>query len=211
MYPVAYEVDYAEQRSRLSAFFRLILAIPWFVVAIFWGLAALVCVVIAWFAIVFTARYPAGLYDLAAKALRYITRTNSFALLMTDAFPSFGGGEDAQYPVRVPIAPPLPEYVRWKTLLRIFLVIPIAIVLYFVQLVSRAISVLAWLVIVVTGRLPRGIFDVMRFTLAYEVRATAYEWLMTETYPPFSPDDDSTAPATPPPPAAPPASSPPTV
>jgi len=197
MYPVAYEVDYVEQRSRLSAFFRLILAIPWFVVAIFWGLAALVAVVVAWFAIVFTGRYPSGLYDLASKALRYLTRTNSFALLMTDAFPSFGGGEDPEYPVRVPIAPPLEAYVRWKTLLRIVLVIPVAIVLYFVQLVSRAISILAWLVIVVTGRLPRGIFDVMRFALAYETRATAYEWLMTETYPPFSPDDEP-APAAPP-------------
>lgn len=204
MYPVAYEIDYAEQRSRLTTFFRLILVIPWAIVGIFWLLAALVAVVIAWFAIVFTGRYPQGLYDLAAKALRYYTRVNSFALLMTDAWPSFGGGEDPQYPARAAIAPPLAEYSRWKTLLRIFLLIPIVIVLYFVQLVSRAISVLAWLVIVVTGRLPRGIFDVMRFVLAYETRATAYEWLMTETYPPFSPDDEPTPapPAAAPPPVA---------
>ncbi len=200
MYPVAYEVDYAEQRSRLTTFFRLILVIPWGIVAILWGVAALVALVIAWFAILFTGRYPQGLYDLAAKALRYLTRVNGFALLMTDAWPSFGGDAEPQYPVRATIAPPLPEYSRWKTLLRIFLLIPIFIVLYFVQLVSRAISILAWLVIVVTGRLPRGIFDVMRFTLAYETRATAYHWLMTETYPPFSPDDE--APAAPPVPAA---------
>ena len=196
MYPVAYEADYAEERSRLTTFFRLILVIPWAIVGIFWGLAALVAVVIAWFAIVITGRYPEGLYDLAAKALRYYTRVNGYALLMTDEWPSFGGDEDPQYPVRAVIAPPLPEYARWKTLLRIFLLIPIFIALYLVQLVSRAISILAWLVIVIVGRLPRGIFDVMRFTLAYETRATAYHWLMTETYPPFSPDDE--APATPP-------------
>jgi Domain of unknown function (DUF4389) len=203
MYPVAYEVDYAEQRSRLTTFFRLILWIPWMIVGIFWGLAALVAVVIAWFAIVFTGRYPQGLYDLAAKALRFFTRSNSYLLLMTDAWAPFGGDEEPQYPVRAVIAPPLSEYSRWKTLLRIILLIPIAIVLYFVYLVSRAISVLAWLVIVVTGRLPRGIFDVMRFTLAYETRATAYHLLMTETYPPFSPDDDE-APAAPPAPIVPP-------
>jgi Domain of unknown function (DUF4389) len=203
MYPVAYEVDYAEQRSRLTTFFRLLLVIPWAIVAIFWGLAALVAIVIAWFAILFTGRYPAGLYDLAAKALHYFTRVNGFALLMTDAWPSFGGDPDPQYPVRAVISPPLEQYSRWKTGLRIILLIPIFIVLYFVQLVSRAISILAWLVIVITGRLPRGIFDVMRFTLAYETRATAYHWLMTETYPPFSPDDEATtAPsATAPPPA----------
>lgn len=136
-------------------------------------------------------------------ALRFYTRINGFALLMTDAFPPFGGEENPEYPVRLRIAPPLDPYNRWKTLFRIVLVIPIAIVLYFVQIVSRAISILAWLVIVVTGKLPRGIFDVMRFTLAYEARASAYELLVTETYPPFSPDDE--APATSPaPPAAPP-------
>jgi len=200
MYPVAYEADYVERRSRLSTFFRLILVIPWLVVAIFWGLLAFVCAVIAWFAIVFTARYPQPLYDGVAMALRYATRMNGFALLMTDAFPSFGGDEDPAYPVRLRIAPPLERYSRAKTLFRIVLVIPIVIVLYFVQLVSRAISVLAWLVIVITGKLPRGIYDVMRFTLAYEARASAYQLLVTETYPPFSPDD-AAAPATP---AAPP-------
>jgi hypothetical protein len=203
MYPVTYEADYVEQRSRLSTFFRLILAIPWFVVSIFWGLVALVCVVIAWFAIVFTGRYPEGLYRGVSMALRFGTRMNGFALLMTDAFPSFGGDEDPEYPVRLRIAPPLEQYNRWKTLLRIVLVIPIAIVLYFVQIVSRAISILAWLVIVITGKLPRGIFDVMRFTLAYEARAGAYQLLVTEAYPPFSPDDEAPATSAAPP-AAPP-------
>jgi hypothetical protein len=203
MYPVAYEADYVEQRSRLSTFFRLILAIPWFVVSIFWGLVGLVCAVIAWFAILFTGRYPEGLYKGVSMALRFGTRMNGFALLMTDAFPAFGGEEDPEYPVRLRIGAPLESYNRWKTLFRFILIIPIMIALYFVQLVSRAISLLAWLVIVVTGKLPRGLFDVMRFTLAYEARASAYHLLVTETYPPFSPDDDATSPA-PAPPAAPP-------
>jgi Domain of unknown function (DUF4389) len=193
MYPVAYEADYVEQRSRLSTFFRLILAIPWFVVSIFWGLVAIVCVAIAWFAILVTGRYPEGLYRGVSMALHFGARMNGFALLMTDAFPPFGGEENPEYPVRLRIAPPLERYNRWKTLFRIVLAIPIMIVLYFVQLISRAISVLAWLVIVVTGKLPRGIYDVMRFTLAYESRAAAYQLLVTETYPPFSPDDEAPA------------------
>ncbi|HZV73853.1 MAG TPA: DUF4389 domain-containing protein [Conexibacter sp.] len=203
---MAYEADYVEQRSRLSTFFRLILAIPWFIVSIFWGLVALVCVVIAWFAIVLTGRYPEGLYKGVSMALRFATRMNGFALLMTDAFPPFGGEENPEYPVRLQIAAPLEAYSRVKTLLRIILVIPIAIVLYFVQIVSRAISILAWLVIVITGKLPRGIFDVMRFTLAYEARASAYQLLVTETYPPFSPDEE--APGAP---LAPPVSPPPAI
>lgn len=189
MYPVAYEADYVEPRSRLTTFFRLILVIPWLIVAIFWGLAAFVCAVIAWFAIVFTGRYPQGLYDLVAQALRFFARVNGFMLLMTDAWPAFGGEDDPTYPIRLRIDPPLSRYDRLKTGFRFILVIPILVVLYFVQIVARAIGILAWLVIVVTGKEPRALFDVMRFTQVYEVRATAYQLLVTETYPPFSPDD----------------------
>lgn len=203
MYPVAYEADYVEQRSRLSTFFRLILAIPWFVVSIVWGLVAFVCVIVAWFAIVITGRYPEPLYNGVSMALRFYTRANGFALLLTDAFPPFGGEQNPEYPVRLVIAPPLERYNRWKTLFRFILVIPITIIVYLVQLVSRAISILAWLVIVITGKLPRGIYDVMRFTLAYEARAAAYELLVTETYPPFSPDDQAPATSAVPPSAPP--------
>jgi hypothetical protein len=194
MYPVNYEADFAEQRSRLTTFFRLILVIPWLIVGIFWGLAALVAAVVGWFAIVFTGRYPQGMYDLASQALRFGSRVNAYALLMTDAFPPFGGSEEPQYPIRIPIAPPLERYSRLKTGLRFILIIPIAIVLYLIQLMVRALAVLAWIVIVVLGREPRGIFDVMRFALTYEARAYAYHLLITETYPPFSPDEE-TAPA----------------
>jgi Domain of unknown function (DUF4389) len=196
MYPVNYEADFVEQRSRLSTFFRLILVIPWAIVGIFWGLAATVAAIVGWFAIVFTARYPQGVYELASKALRFGTRVNGFALLMTDALPPFGGDEDPQYPVRLAIAPPLEHYSRLKTAFRFILIIPIAIVLYLIQLMVRAVAVLAWIVIVVLGREPRGIFDVMRFALAYEARAYAYHLLITETYPPFSPDEGA-APAAP--------------
>jgi len=196
MYPVNYEADFVERRSRLTTFFRLILVIPWAIAGIFWALAALVAAVLAWFAIVVTGRYPQGVYGLASQALRFGSRVNAFALLMTDAFPPFGGGEEPQYPVRIAIAPPLERYSRLKTGFRLILVIPIAIVLYLIQLMVRAVAALAWIVIVVLGREPRGIFDVMRFALAYETRAYAYHLLITETYPPFSPDEDP-APATP--------------
>jgi hypothetical protein len=199
MYPVAYEADFVERRNRLSTFFRLILAIPWFIVGIFWGIAALVCSVIAWFAIVLTGRYPEGLYDVVVQAMRYFARVNAFTYLLTDEFPPFDGGEHPEYPVRLRVAPPLPRYSRWKTALRFILLIPIAIVLYLLELLNRAIGILSWLVIVITGRHPRGLFDVMKFALVYEARATAYHLLVTETYPPFSVDEGEPAVAAPPP------------
>lgn len=209
MYPVGYEADFVEERSRLTTFFRLILVIPWLIVSIFWGIGALICAVIAWFAIVFTGRYPQGLYDFVAKALRFITRVNGYMLLMTDEFPSFGGDEEPQYPVRLRIDEPLSAYSRVKTGFRFILMIPIVIVLYFVQIVARAIGVLSWIVIVIMGRQPEALFDIMKWTQAYEARANAYHLLVTEPSPPFSADDGYAAPA-PSAPPAPPTGPPPT-
>ncbi len=196
MYPVAYEADFVAKRSRLSTFFRLLLTIPWWFVAIFWGIGLYVCVVLAWFAIVVTGRYPAGLYAFVARALRFTARVQGFAYLMTDLFPPFDGGEHPDYPVRLIILPPLPRYSRWRTLLRVFLLIPVVIVLYLMGLLMYAISLLSWITIVVLGRQPLGLHDVLKVVLAYQARATAYYSLVTETYPPLSVEDGAPPPAT---------------
>ena len=78
MYPIAYAQDHeAENRNRLTTFFRGIVVIPWQIVAYLWGIAAGVVAVIAWFALLFTGRYPQGMYDFNAKYLRMATRTNA--------------------------------------------------------------------------------------------------------------------------------------
>ena len=63
-YPVTFEADYSEQRNRLTTFFRLILMIPVAIVLYVFGIVASIAIVIAWFAIVITGRYPQGLYEL---------------------------------------------------------------------------------------------------------------------------------------------------
>ena len=65
-YPVTFKADYVEKRSRLTTFFRLLLAIPHLIVLYFYGLAAGVVVIVAWFALLFTGRYPQGMYDFVA-------------------------------------------------------------------------------------------------------------------------------------------------
>jgi len=65
-YPVTFEADYEEQRNRLTTFFRLILMIPVAIVLYVFGIVASIAIVIAWFAIVITGRYPQGLYSFVA-------------------------------------------------------------------------------------------------------------------------------------------------
>ena len=184
-YPVTFEADYIEQRNRLTAFFRLILAIPLFIWLVIRGIVAEIAVVIAWFAIVFTGRYPEGLYNFVADYVRFATQTTAYTSLLNDAYPPFSGASDPRYPVRVEFAGPLGEYSRMKTLFRVILAIPIAILRYVLNLLIEAAGVAAWFVILVLGTLPRGLFDVMVLANSYMARSDGYLFLLTETYPPF--------------------------
>lgn len=192
-YPVTFEADYIEQRNRLTAFFRLILAIPLFFWLVIYGIVAEVAVVIAWFAIVFTGRYPDGLYNFVAGYVRFGAQTTAYTSLLNDTYPPFSGAPDPGYPVRIQFAGPLGEYNRMKTLFRIILAIPIAIVRYVLNLLMEVAGVAAWVVILVLGTLPRGLFDVMVLANSYMARSDAYLFLLTETYPPFQDENTRSA------------------
>ena len=101
MYPVAYDQNPPVERNRLTVFFRIFIVIPHFIVAMFYGLAFLLAVIVAWFAILFTGKYPQGLYDFCAGFLRFGTRLIGYYFLVTDEFPPFDGGEHPEYPIRV--------------------------------------------------------------------------------------------------------------
>ena len=202
-YPVTFEADYVERRNRLTTFFRLILAIPLAIWLYLYAIVALVAIVIAWFAIVITGGYPRGLYDFVAGFTRFATRTLAYTYLLCDPYPSFGGSEDPAYPVRMRFEP-LERYDRLKTLFRIILAIPILIVRYVMGLLLEIGSVAAWFVILITGKMPRGLFDLMVLANSYTARSDAYIYLLTETYPPFQ-DEQTRAAGTTPPPTPPPA------
>jgi hypothetical protein len=201
-YPVTFEADYVESRSRLTAFFRLILAIPLMIWLYVYAIVAYIVIVIAWFAIVITGRYPQGLYDFVAGFVRFIARFTAYTVLLCDPYPSFGGSEDSGYPVRMQFAGPLDHYSRLKTLLRIIIAIPIMILRYVMGILLELGAIAAWVVIIITGKLPRGLFDLMVLATSYTVRSDAYLALLTETYPPFQ-DEQTRAAGTQGPPAPP--------
>jgi hypothetical protein len=192
-YPVTFEADYAEQRNRLTTFFRLILAIPVAIVLYVFGIVAGIAIVIAWFAIVITGRYPKGLYSFVADFNRFVARVTAYTVLLTDAYPPFGGADDPAYPVRMRFSGPLESYSRLKTLLRFILAIPIMVLRYVMGLLLEVGAIAAWFVILVTGKMPRGLFDLMVLANSYTARSDAYIYLLTETYPPFQDDTTRTA------------------
>jgi hypothetical protein len=184
-YPATFEADYVQQRSRLTAFFRLLLAIP----LLIWGyvlvIVASILLVISWIVIVITGRFPAALYDFVSGFIRYLARITAYFSLVCDPYPPFGLADQRDYPIRMTFAGPLERYSRLKTLFRPILAIPIVILRYVMGLLLELGALAAWVVIVITGKMPRGLFDVMVLANSYAARSDAYLYLLTETYPPF--------------------------
>ncbi len=87
------ESPYPDAKNELSPGLPLVkwlLAIPHYIILCFLGIAAIVCVVIAWFAILFTGRYPRGLFDFVVGVYRWSLRVEAYAfLLTTDRYPPF--------------------------------------------------------------------------------------------------------------------------
>lgn len=87
------EITYPDVAKNLNRWLPLVkwfLAIPHYFVLFFLGIAAFVCVVIAWFAILFTGRYPRGLFDFVVGVYRWSLRVTTYAfLLTTDRYPLF--------------------------------------------------------------------------------------------------------------------------
>jgi uncharacterized protein DUF4389 len=82
--------DVPQELNRWLPLVKWFLAIPHYVVLFFLGIAALVAVVVAWFAILFTGRYPRGLFDFVEGVIRWSNRVTGYALiLVTDQYPPF--------------------------------------------------------------------------------------------------------------------------
>jgi hypothetical protein len=86
------EIDYpdASTLNRFMPLIKWLLAIPHYVVLLLLVLCSFVAVVLAWFAILFTGRYPRGLFDFVVGTMRWGIRVNAYAfLLVTDRYPPF--------------------------------------------------------------------------------------------------------------------------
>jgi len=90
---VTLEFPYPDAKQGLNRWLPLVkwlLAIPHYILLVFLWLAALVAVVIVWFAILFTGRYPRGLFDFVLGVFRWTNRVIGYAfVLVTDAYPPF--------------------------------------------------------------------------------------------------------------------------
>jgi hypothetical protein len=191
-HPVQVHVQAQERRSRLTTFFRVLLAIPHLIVVGLWGILTAVLTIIAWFAILFTGQYPAGMWTLSTAWLTYNARVQGYVFLLTDPFPPFNG--TSYYPLMASVARQ-PSLSRLKTFFRGILIIPFYIVVYLFGIAAQVVAFILWLVIVVTGRAPEGMTGFVEMYVRYYTRFTAFMLLVTDAWPSFaSPADEGVAP-----------------
>lgn len=209
-YPVSVHVIPAtEGRNRLTAAFRFFLALPHIILvgapvamvsSVSWstdgggrwefgtggGLLSLVAgfaALLAWFAIVFTGRYPDALWKLASFYLRWRVKAVAYLTLLRDEYPPFGDGE---YPADLTVSRPTGARDRLSVLVRLFLVLPHLVVVWFLGLAWAFTTAVAWAVILFTGRYPEPLYGFALGVLAWTVRVESYVLLLRDEYPPFT-------------------------
>lgn len=195
-YPVRYWVDYPERTSRglllLRVFFGWLILLPHLLLIYFLQIAFGFVVFIAWWAILFTGKWPEGLFSFAVQFIRYQQWVSGYYTWLCDQYPPFFGVAEAgaDYPIHLEI--PYPERSsRGLLLLRTFLgyfyvLIPHGFCLIFLALAMAVVVFLAFWVILFTGRWPRGMFDFVTGVNRWILRVQAYMYFLTDEYPPFS-------------------------
>lgn len=182
-YPLRFDVQYPEKLSRWLIFGKWILAIPHLLIISVLGNLQGVITIIAFFAILFTKKFPRALFDLYVNISRWMTNVGAYVSLQRDEYPPFGW-EPGRYPVTYEVDYPQ-ELSRWMIFVKWLLAIPHFVVLGFLYVAAFFVVIVAWFAILFTERYPRGLFDFSIGVTRWGFRVVAYAFLMRDEYPPF--------------------------
>ena len=201
-YPVQFSVDYPDgARDRLSALFRIILAIPIVVVLslvsgytmsgeleIDEALSPLFAGGVVWTALLlmllFRRKYPRWWFDWNLELQRFGARVGAYIFLLRDEYPSTD--EEQAVHLNIPYPNAQEDLNRFLPIIKWLLAIPHYVALIVLGVIALVLTVIAWLAILITGRYPTEIFSFVVGVGRWGYRVTAYAFLLTtDRYPPF--------------------------
>jgi hypothetical protein len=193
-HPVRITVEDDLRRSRLTVFFRLLLAIPHLVWLALWTVLALVAGIVNWFAVLITTQSPRPFHRFLTAYVRYSTHVAAFVGLAANPFPGFVG-DDSRYPVKLDMPEIAPQR-RVVTLFKIVLVLPALMIAgilggdaFGYGGLAGAASFLAWFAALVTARMPSGLRNVLVWSIGYSAQLGAYLFSLTDRYPTSDPNE----------------------
>lgn len=180
-HPVRAVVTDDLERPRLTVVFRFLLAIPHLAWLTLWSVAAVLAVIVGWFATLFTGHLPAALHRFLAAYLRYSTHVIAYLYVLGRRFPGFTG-RAGSYEIDIEIDPPAAQN-RWKTFFRLFLAIPALLLASALGGVTFVAAFLGWWYAIAKGQMPEGLRNLGVVCLRYSAQTYAYALLLTDRYP----------------------------
>jgi hypothetical protein len=205
-YPLRLTGELSPRLSRGLWLVKWLLAIPHFIVLLFLWIAFLAVSVIAFFAILFTGRYPRGLFEFNVGVLRWSWRVGfySYSALGTDSYPPFTLKDVSDYPARLEVQYPQSlsrglVLVKWWLLaLPHYLVVAVFASGAWIASTGAAghwtwgsggligmLVLFAGVMLLFTDRYPKSLYDFVLGMNRWVFRVAAYAALMTDEYPPF--------------------------
>jgi len=165
------------------------MVLPHLICLMFISIGAMFVQFIAFWIILFTGKFPKGMFDFLLKFNRWNFRLQARMMHMSDGYPAFGlDATDNNTVLEVPY----PESSsRGLVLLRaffgiIYVILPHMICLLFLQIGAMFVQLFAWFAVLFTGKYPKGMHDYMNGVIRWNTRVGLYMSNMTDTYPPFS-------------------------
>jgi len=195
VYPISVKGELTVPPARGWWLIKWLLAIPHYIILAFLWIAFIVVCIIAFFAILFTAKYPRGLFDFNAGVLRWTWRVGfySYQTLGTDKYPPFTL-KSVDYPADLEITYP-ERLSRGLVLIKWWL---LAIPHYIIVAIFQGggggrgggglvfiLAIFAAVVLLFTGKYHGDIFKLVVGLNRWSYRVAAYAALMTDKYPPF--------------------------
>ncbi len=168
-------------QGRLTVLFRGVLAIPLLLWSAVLSIAAVIGIVISWFAALATGWVPVGLQSFNSSVLRYTAEVQAYTSVMVARWPGFSltPGDAAQVSLDINRF----KLNRAAVFFRYFLGLPASVVFFVVNFASYVLTFAAWISALILGRPARPIYQARLLCLRYNVRYTAYEFLLTPTQP----------------------------
>jgi 2-(1,2-epoxy-1,2-dihydrophenyl)acetyl-CoA isomerase len=180
-HPIRLVVNDDLRRWRLTVALRWLLGLPHLLVLTAWLYLGIVVFLVNWVIALVRGRPSERVHGWTARLVRYQAHVYAYLFLVADPYPSFRGWQGT-YPVDLLVAPPA-DQARWKTLLRIVLVIPAYVFSTVLTYVLYVVALLGAIFAVATGRYPKGFRDLSAYCLRYQAQMYGYLLLLTDRYP----------------------------